>query len=96
MEFLPGGAIVAWRRPDVVHFTTPLMKWKKEGWNNQLWTVLGVKFLQSPSHKTIKLRNLFKAVNGGMMTTDFLIHDDFIENVDSGLYELKLFSLIYF
>lgn len=25
------------------------------------------------------------------MTTDFLICDDFIENVDSGLYELKLF-----
>lgn len=63
----------------------------------QCWTASGVKLLQSPSHiKMIKLRNLFKAANGGMMTTDFLICDDFIENVDSGLYELKLFSLIYF
>lgn len=109
MEFLPGGVIVAWRRPGTiwsvfgcrkfcvlledVYFTNPVMNWKK----NQLWAVSGVKFLQSPSHiKTITLRNHFKAANGGTMTTDFLIRDDFIENVDSGLYELKLFSLIYF
>lgn len=93
MEFLPGGACVAGRRPGTI--------WRNYVWVihcgcRQCWTASGVTFLQSPSNfKTIKLRNLFKAANGGMIT-DFLICDDFIENVDSGLYELKLFSLIYF
>lgn len=83
-------------RSGLLPYATPVMKWK-EGRNNQLWlrqcwTVSGVRFLPSPSHiKTIKSRNLFKAANGETTTTDFLICDDFIENVDSGLYELKLF-----
>lgn len=31
-----------------------------------------------------------EAANGGIMTTEVLICADFIENDDSGLYELKL------